>query len=38
MPSLHIASSIMDHWCVFGMMSNFEKRNLRSGQFLNLVT
>ena len=27
-------SKSSDHWCVFGTMSNFEKRNLRSGHLL----
>ena len=31
--SLRISKS-SDHWCAFGMMSNFEKRNLRSGHLM----
>ena len=27
-------SKSSDHWCAFGTMSNFEKRNLRSGHFM----
>ena len=27
-------SKSSDHWCVFGTMSNFEKRNLRSGHLM----
>ena len=27
-------SKSSDHWCAFGTMSNFEKRNLRSGHLL----
>ena len=35
MPILYMwVSKISDHWCAFGTMSNFEKRNLRSGHLL----
>ena len=27
-------SKSWDHWCAFGTMSNFEKRNLRSGHYV----